>query len=69
MVKISARVHIEPDVGKRVHVEPVVFHLLQAVQKRTECAGKGQVKIVVRVLFEPDVEKRVFIEPPVGKCE
>ena len=68
-VKITARVHIEPDADKRVHREPVIFYLMQTVQNRRKPPKNAQVKITARVHIEPDVGKRVFIEPPVGKCE
>ena len=53
-------------VGK-VHLAPGAASCSPAVQKRTECARKGQVKIGARALIEPDVGKRVLIEPDVGK--
>ncbi|ERI05816.1 hypothetical protein HMPREF9069_00552 [Atopobium sp. oral taxon 810 str. F0209] len=36
-------------------LEPVVFHLIQAVQNRTKWLEKSQIKISARAHCEPDM--------------
>ncbi|WP_156894159.1 hypothetical protein [Atopobium sp. oral taxon 810] len=55
-------------VGKAL-LEPVVFYLMQTVQKRTQPPKNAQVKFVARALIEPDARKKAHIEPDTKKLQ